>query len=326
MAVSTPVSKDDARALLEHYSLGSLCRLQGISAGIENTNYFLDTTQGRYVLTLFEVLTHEQLPFYIELMHYLARQGVPVPEPQRLNDGRLFTTLNGKPCAIVSRLAGQSVMAPTTLHCRLSGEVLADIHLRGRDFAHHQPNLRGLSWWRSTIPQVVQFVSPAQKQLLDTALNEQIQLSQQPDYALLPSGPAHCDCFRDNVLFDGTADQPTMGGVIDFYFAGCDHWLFDVAVTVNDWCIDHQNGQFDPALLAAWLGAYHAKRPFTEVEHKLWPAMLRAAALRFWVSRLYDYYCPRDAQILTPHDPTHFEMILKQRLHNPIPALGDFVD
>ena len=326
MAVFTPVSKADAQALLLRYDLGELVALEGISAGIENTNYFLDTTQGRFVLTLFEVLTHEQLPFYIELMHHLASQGLPVPSPQRLNNQQLITTLHEKPCVIVSRLHGQSITQPQLEHCVLSAKVLAEIHLKGQSFHPYQPNLRGLQWWQQTIPQVLPFLNQAQKKLIEHALAEQLNISQQPIYQQLPSGPAHCDLFRDNVLFAGSPDAPTMGGVIDFYFAGCDHWLFDVAVTVNDWCIDHQSGEFKEPLLKAWLRAYHAKRPFTNAENQLWPVMLRAAALRFWVSRLYDYYMPREAETLTPHDPRHFEMILHLRSTKDTPSLYSYLD
>src|SRR5690625_38815 len=326
MAVFTSVSKTDAQELLSRYHLGELVALEGISAGIENTNYFLDTTQGRYVLTLFEVLTLEQLPFYIELMHHLAHQGLPVPSPERLNNQELITTLHGKPCVIDSRLQGRSVENVHLAHCILSAEVLADIHLAGQNFNHHQPNLRGLEWWQTTIPELMPFLDAQQSQLIEQSLNEQIKISQSPAYQQLPSGPAHCDLFRDNVLFSGTPTQPVMGGVIDFYFAGCDRWLFDVAVTVNDWCIDHDTGAFDESLLRAWLRAYHAKRPFTAHENQLWPAMLRAAALRFWVSRLYDYHLPREAETLIPHDPRHFEMILARRSADDQPSLYSYLE
>ncbi|HLR29667.1 MAG TPA: homoserine kinase [Paenalcaligenes sp.] len=326
MAVFTPVSKADAQELLLRYNLGELVALEGISAGIENTNYFLDTTQGHYVLTLFEVLTLEQLPFYIELMHHLANEGLPVPSPQRLNNQQLITTLHNKPCVIVSRLQGRSVESVQPNHCVLSAQVLASIHLSGLNYKQYQPNLRGLDWWKRTIPQVHSFLDTKQSQLIEQSLEEQIKTSQLPAYQQLPSGPSHCDLFRDNVLFSGTNSHPTMGGVIDFYFAGCDHWLFDVAVTVNDWCIDHSNGEFDQSLLRAWVQAYHAKRPFTDTENQLWPVMLRAAALRFWVSRLYDYHLPREAETLIPHDPGHFEMILDLRSTENQPSLFSYLE
>jgi homoserine kinase type II len=137
------------------------------------------------------------------------------------------------------------------------------------------------------------------------------------DYHALQRGPVHADLFRDNVMFDGER----LTGFFDFYFAGCDSWLFDVAVTVNDWCIDLATGALDEARVRAMLDAYHAVRPFSAAEHSLWPALLRAAALRFWLSRLYDLHLPRAAQMLTPHDPTHFERILRTRIAVPAPEL-----
>jgi homoserine kinase type II len=321
MAVFTPVTDDDARTLLKRYDLGELVSLRGITAGIENSNFFINTTRGEYVLTLFEVLTQSQLPFYIELMNHLAQRGIPVPQPQTLTSGTRLTRWHDKPCAIVSKLAGGYEPAPGARHCRLAGATLARAHLAGHDFPLKQPNLRGLSWWVETAPKVDPFLRPDQQRLLQTALAEQIRVADSPDYAALPFGPTHCDLFRDNVLFAGTFDAPRMGGIIDFYFAGCDSWIFDVAVGINDWCIDRATGALDSALLQAWLNAYAEVRPFTGSERILWPAMLRAAALRFWLSRLFDFHLPRAAQTLTPHDPRHFEHILTQRSQTDAPLL-----
>ncbi|OZI25712.1 homoserine kinase [Bordetella genomosp. 7] len=321
MAVFTPVSDADARALLTRFELGELVSLRGITAGIENTNYFLATTRGEYVLTLFEVLTQEQLPFYIELMHHLASRGVPVPQPQTLLDGSRLTTLHGKPCAIVTRLPGGYEPAPGPTHCALAGATLARAHLAARDFPLQQPNLRGLAWWRETAPKVMPFLDAGQARLLALELELQQTAAATPAWQALPAGPAHCDLFRDNVLFAGTFETPQMGGIIDFYFAGCDTWLFDVAVSVNDWCIERDSGKFVPELVHAWLQAYAAVRPFTDDERQAWPTMLRGAALRFWISRLYDFFLPRPAQTLKPHDPRHFERVLQARHQPGLPAL-----
>lgn len=321
MAVFTPVSDDDARALLTSYSIGELVSLRGIAAGIENTNFFLTTTQGEFVLTIFEVLTAAQLPFYIELMHHLAKDGIPVPHPQTRSDGVRISNMHGKPCAIVSRLPGGYEPAPTTKHCALAGQTLARAHLAGMNFSIKQPNLRGLAWWEKTAPVVLPFLNSALQELLVKSLQEQRTLSTSKDWSDLPSGPAHCDLFRDNVLFSGTHESPQMGGLIDFYFAGCDTWIFDVAVCINDWCISRADGEIVPELAQAWLESYSKVRPFTPAESKVWPAMLRGAALRFWLSRLYDFYLPRPAQTLKPHDPTHFERVLIARTTGSIPAL-----
>jgi homoserine kinase type II len=325
MAVFTPVSDHDARTLLELYTLGELVSLRGITAGIENTNYFLSTTKGEYVLTLFEVLTAEQLPFYIELMAHAAERGVPVPHPQTLRDGSRLTTLHGKPCAIVTRLTGGYEPDPSPAHCAQAGATLAKLHLSAQDFSIRQPNLRGLEWWQSTAAHVLPFLDSAQSEMLRATLAEQAAFANTPLYAALPAGPAHCDMFRDNVLFDGTYENPRMGGIIDFYFAGCDTWLFDVAVSVNDWCIERETGALLPQRVEAMLSAYAAIRPFTPEEHEAWPMLLQAGALRFWISRLYDYFLPRPAQTLKPHDPRHFERILSLRRHVPAPNLPDSI-
>jgi len=267
------------------------------------------------------VLTAKQLPFYIELMHHLAQRGVPVPQPQTRLDGSRLSTVLQKPAAIVNRLPGGYEPAPSLAHCALAGQTLAQAHLAAKDFNLSQPNLRGLAWWEQTAPVVLPYLTPALAELLSNTLAEQRAMALTPDYKTLPFGPAHCDLFRDNVLFAGTHTKPQMGGLIDFYFAGCDTWLFDVAVCVNDWCIDLATGIVKPAYATAWLSAYASLRPFTAAEHRLWPSILRAAALRFWISRLYDFYLPRSAQTLKPHDPTHFERVLQQRTVGLIPDL-----
>jgi len=321
MAIFTPVDEADAQRLLAHYDLGELVSLHGIAAGIENTNYFLTTTRGEYVLTLFEVLTPVQLPFYLALMHHLAHRGIPVPSPQPLKDGARHTQFLGKPTAIVTRLPGRYTAAPSAAHCALIADMQARAHLAAQDFAPYQPNLRGLNWWQATIPQLLPFLSPSQTTLIQTVLDEQTRFAASDVYRALPHGAQHCDLFRDNVLFDESESQLRLGGIIDYYFAGCDAWLFDVAVAVNDWCVDLATGAFDMVRLRAWLAAYAAQRPFTDAERQAWPTLLQAAALRFWVSRLYDFHLPRAAQTLTPHDPTHFERILRARRHTPACAL-----
>lgn len=321
MAVFTQVSENDARSLLAEYALGDFRSLKGIAAGIENSNFFLTTSQGEYVLTVFEVLTSDQLPFYIELMNHLAEKTIPVPQPQTRLDGKRLSSLHGKPAAIVTKLQGSYEPKPGIRHCAIAGETLARAHLAGQDFAIAQPNLRGLPWWEQTAPTVLPFLTQPLTLLLKNTLTEQRLLAQTADYLSLPRGPAHCDLFRDNVLFAGTSESPQMGGFIDFYFAGVDTWIFDVAVSVNDWCIDHSSGIFQPELLDSWLTAYGRVRPFTEAERRVWPTILRGAALRFWISRLYDFYLPRPAQTLKPHDPGHFERILQQRTTGAITAL-----
>lgn len=321
MAVFTSVRDDDAKLLLASYQVGDFVALTGISAGIENTNYFLTTTEGEFVLTLFEVLTHQQLPFYVELSYWLAKSGLPTPLPQTRRDNTRISTLHHKPTIIVSKLPGQWVKEPTIVHCELAAQFMARAHLAAQNFPIKQPNLRGLDWWQKSAPLVTAFLSHDQQTLLMGVLSDQTALRDSGRLDKLPSGPAHCDYFRDNVLFAGTLDQPVLGGVIDFYFAGCDYWLFDMAVAVNDWCIDRSSGRLLTEKALAWLRSYHAIRPLTPRELELWPAMLQAAALRFWISRLFDFYRPRPAKTLKPHDPTHFERILRTRINERPPTI-----
>lgn len=314
MAVFTEVTPSQADSLMQSLNLGTLTELRGIEGGIENTNYFATTDQGEYVLTLFERLTQDQLPFYLYLMKHLAGQGIPVPDPAANRDGDILHTVSGKPAAVVNKLAGKSQLQPQVVHCAAVGDMLARMHLAGADYNRSQPNLRALPWWNETVPVVLPYLDEAQASLLRSELAYQNHIASGAAYAALPRGPVHADLFRDNVMFDG--DQLT--GFFDFYFAGVDTWLFDLAVCLNDWCIVHSNdatdGQDDPAKVAAFVAAYESVRPLTPAERDLLGAMRRAGALRFWLSRLWDWHLPREASMLKPHDPTHFERVLRHRL------------
>ena len=317
MAVFTSVALDDLSQWIKQFPLGRALALRGIASGIENSNFFLTTERGEFVLTIFENLSFEQLPFYLELMRHLAERSVPVPAPVANERGDLVVALHGKPAAIVSKLDGSSQMDPQPVHCAEVGTILARMHLAGQDFPLRQPNLRGLDWWIETVPKVLPHLDDDTAALLQAELDFQRTFAASQDYAALQTGPVHADLFRNNVMFVGER----LSGCFDFYFAGWDTWLFDIAVTVNDWCIDLDSGRLDPARAQALTRAYHAVRPFTDAEQAAWPAMLRAAALRFWLSRLYDLYRPRAAEMLTPHDPTHFERVLRERIAHPVPSL-----
>ena len=314
MAVFTEVSSEEARKLLRRLQLGELVALRGIEGGIENTNYFLTSEQGEFVLTLFERLTAEQLPFYLYLMKHLAHGGIPVPDPRADAHGDILHTVCGKPAAVVNKLRGKSQLAPQAAHCAAVGNMLARMHLAGRDFERRQPNLRGLPWWNDTVPLVLPHIGPEQAALLRAELAYQNHLAASAAYAALPRGPVHADLFRDNVMFDGEE----LTGFFDFYFAGVDTLLFDLAVCLNDWCIDLPTGQHDTDRAAQMVQAYQAVRPLTAAERELLPGMLRAGALRFWISRLWDFYLPREASMLKPHDPTHFERVLRGRIAQPV--------
>jgi homoserine kinase type II len=322
MAVYTEVAFAEAAALMKQVQCGVLTDLRGIQGGIENTNYFAtcehEGQKQEHVLTVFERLTFEQLPFYLHLMRHLAEQGIPVPKPAADERGEILHRVCDKPAAVVNRLAGRSELAPTPAHCAAVGAMLARMHLAGQSFDRRQPNLRGLAWWNETVPVVLPYLSPEQSQLLSAELAYQNHVARGSLYAALPQGPIHADLFRDNVMFEG--DELT--GFFDFYFAGCDTWLFDIAVCLNDWCIEHRSDEHDGQArndcTDAFLSAYQSVRPLTAAERQLMPALLRAGALRFWLSRLWDFHLPREASMLKPHDPTHFERVLRQRIaHAP---------
>jgi len=313
MAVYTQVTFDEASALIERLGIGTLTGIESCRGGIENTNYFADTTQGAWVLTLFERLTETELPFYLHLMKHLALHGIPVPDPQADASGAILHVLKGKPAAVVNRLPGHHHLAPDNAHAACVGRVLARMHQAGADFGLHQPNLRGLPWLAETIPIVVPFLDAERAALIQDELAYQQQVAGSAAHAALPRGVIHADLFRDNVMFEGD----TLTGLFDFYFAGIDTLLFDIAVCLNDWCIDLESGRLIDERASAFVAAYDAVRPLETTELRLMPALMRAAALRFWTSRLWDLHLPRDATVLTAHDPTHFERVLVQRRDAP---------
>ena len=314
MAVFTTVSREQCESLLSEFSLGKLVQLTPIESGIENTNYFLDTDQGRWVLTIFELLKTEQLSFYLELCEHLALKGCRVACPQRGRDGKLIHFVSQKPCSIANRLAGENVRNMGVPECRSMGALLAQMHLAAANFPLKQPNLRGLAWWEWAAPQIRPHVPAAISSAYDEEIAHQKALQESADYQALTVVACHCDLFRDNALIDkaGTP-QAHVAGVFDFYFAGCSPCLFDLAVCMNDWCTDMATGKFVPEKAQAFIEAYNQVRPLSDLEHRLWRELLRAAALRFWMSRLFDFYLPRSAALLKPHDPTEFERILADR-------------
>jgi homoserine kinase type II len=307
MSVFTTVTADDLRRWLRDYAVGELVELQGIPAGIENTNYFVTTTGGRYVLTLFEKLNARELPFYLNLMAHLAEHGVPSAHPVASRSGSYLGTLNGKPAALVARLEGRDIADPQSAQCATVGAVLARLHLTGQTYAATMDNPRGPKWWKAVLPEILPFLGPDEAALLQ----EEVRFQSLYRFSDLPRGVIHADLFRDNVLFAG--DRVT--GVIDFYFACTDVLLYDVAIAVNDWCIA-ADGTLDEARSRAFLDAYAALRPYTPIERGAWPVMLRAGALRFWVSRLYDFHLPRPGELTHAKDPGHFRRILELRIRD----------
>jgi len=301
MSVFTPVSPAEADAWLRGHDVGTLRSLKGILGGIDNTNLFVTTVGAdgmprRFVLTLFERIAPGDLPYCLGLMQHLSHAGLPVPQPIADRQGRLFSPLNGKPAALVMRLGGTDIAAPEARHCRQVGAWLARMHLAGRHFPLRRADPHGGGWRCATAAQVRPLLDAARRSLLDAALAEAATLC----LHALPRGPLHADLFRNNVLFQGNE----LSGVIDFYF-GCDGpWLYDLAICAIDWCVQPDR-RLEPSRLRALLDGYGAERPLREAETALWPALLRLAVLRFWLSRLHDRAFPRAAALNEALDPEH---------------------
>lgn len=305
MSVFTTVTPEQMQHWLKDYALGEFLDLQGIASGITNTNYFLTTSTGRYVLTLFEEHSAEELPYFLDLMTHLAERGIPCPHPVKNKHGQALGSLNGKPAALVSCLAGKSIDEPQPLHCAEIGSVLARMHIAGESFQADMRNLRCGEWRKATAAKVAPLLDDVNREMLQAQLGFEADV----DSSQLPHGVIHADLFRDNVLMDGDR----LGGLIDFYYACNDVLLYDVAIAVNDWCVNG-DGTLDQARVQALLAAYHAVRPLSEAEHQAWPGMLRIAAMRFWLSRLNDLHFPQAGELTHAKDPRYFERILRNSI------------
>lgn len=311
MSVFTKVSHAELGEFLKAYPVGELIGYQGIGEGVENTNYFVDTTDGRWVLTLFERLNEQDLPFFLGLMDHLAGRGYPSAMPARTRSGDNLTTLNGKPAALVRRLTGQSVLFPSIAQCQAVGRALGELHIAGLSFAGHADNTRGPDWRRTTAETLLPKIDAEQRALIESELAAQAAV----DWAALPQGVTHADLFRDNVLFV----EERLTGVIDFYYACNDSLAYDLAVTLNDWCTD-PDGRPNPARWQMMMLAYRGCRELSPAERAVWPLVLRAAAFRFYLSRLYDWTFPREGDVVHVKDPAQYRRILEwHRTQAPLP-------
>ncbi len=309
MSVFTTLTLDEVRAWLRDFTIGEVVDLRGIAAGITNTNYFVISQHSRYVLTIFEKNNLEELPYFVNLMTHLATSGIPCPTPIPDKNGVALHVLKGKPALIVSCLAGKDVATPNLEQVKQVALTLANMHVVSSSFKQTSHNQRGQDWFEQTAQKVLPKLNSSEQALLKKELKYQYEL----DTSHLPRGVIHGDLFRDNVLFDGDK----IGGFIDFYYACQDVLLYDVAIAVNEWCLHHNGadlGNIDTEKVDVFLSAYQRVRVFSAAEFDLWPALLRRAALRFWLSRLYDFYFPQMGEITHAKDPNHFKSILQARI------------
>ena len=304
MSVYTSVNIEELKIWLQDYALDNLTDYQGIKSGITNTNYFLMTAHDRFVLTLFEKNTIEDLPYFVDLMAHLAKNSFLCPKPIFKNNGTALSILKNKPALIVTCLKGKELNKPEVKHCKAVGASLAELHMKSANFTAQHQNTRDLNWIKKTAETLFSEL-PQDESLL---LREEILYQEKKNYKL-PKSTIHGDLFRDNVLF--LNDQ--VSGFIDFYYACTDYLILDVAIAVNDWCVNN-DGSFDEARLNAFLDAYKKIRSFNDDEDQAWNDILRLASLRFWVSRLNDFYHIEEGELTFIKGPDHFKKILKQRI------------
>lgn len=298
MSVYTTVGRAELIAWLRPFGAGELIDHTGIAAGMQNSNYFVSTGSGRFVLTLFEAINPAALDFYLRLQAHLADAGLPCPRPLVDSCGNLWRPLCGKPAALFTCLPGRAIEMPDAGQCRTVGTALARLHLAAANLAGAPANPCGAAWCRT----VGNRLSPVLDASAAALLVDELAFQSRLDRSALPQGVIHADLFRDNVLW---RDDGELGGLLDFYFAGVDAWLFDLAVVANDWC-------GDAGRLAALVDGYAGVRPLVAAERAAWPALRRAAALRFWLLRLDAKLRPRAGEVVTIKNPDDFRTLLEQ--------------
>ncbi|MBL4712084.1 MAG: homoserine kinase [Gammaproteobacteria bacterium] len=312
MSVYTTIEEDELKDFLANYEVGELDSYQGIRDGIENTNYFVNTTQQRFVLTIFERHSFTEMQYYLNLMHHLADNNVPSASPVADKQGNYLSHFADKPIALVERLDGGSIIETCVDHCAQLGTAMGKMHAAGLSFEGEQTNPRGPAWCQQTAAQVKNKLSADDSNLLDEEVRFQLdQLGNDRQLASLPRGVIHADLFRDNALWH----KDMFSGIIDFYYSCDDALLYDLAVTANDWCLN-QDLSLNKNKVNALLTNYNEHRALTTQEQTFWPTMLRAGALRFWLSRLYDKHFPRPGELVHTKNPDAFKTILSNRINN----------
>lgn len=317
MAVYTHVSDEDLQRFLENYELGLATSFKGIAEGVENSNYLLGTETGNFILTLYEKrVSAEELPFFLDLMAYLSDQGIPCPTPVIGRNGHSLGELCGRPAAIVTFLDGMSVHRPRASHCTEAGQAMASMHNAASDFGHSRANDLSVPGWRNLLSQCEEHADDAEAGLKEL-LAEEMSFLEQHWPADLPSGVVHADFFPDNVFFLGDK----LSGIIDFYFACNDFFAYDLAICLNAWCFE-RDGSFNATKAHKLTAGYNRVRPLEDREIQAMPILARGAALRFLLTRLYDWENQVEGAMVQPKDPV--EYIRKLRFHQRVKSPGEY--
>jgi homoserine kinase type II len=314
MAVYTDITDDELSALLADFDLGAPLAFKGIAEGVENSNFLLETEAGRFILTVYEKRVNAaDLPFFLNLMKWLAKHGYPSAEPMADREGRLIKTVRGKPCAIVEFLSGLSVRRPTVAHCREAGSGLAGLHLAAEGFPETRENDLGQSYWSPMFASLGDAAEGLKPGLAATIRSDLAMLEARWPKGL-PAGVVHADYFPDNVFFTGGK----FAGTIDFYFACTDALAYDIAIALNAWCFE-PDGSFNITAARALLAGYESLRPLSSAERAALPVLAHGAAMRFFLTRLHDWGATPAGALVKPKDPMEYER--KLAVHRSSPDL-----
>ena len=313
MSVFTPVTRRSLEPFLAGYDVGPLVNFHGISEGVENTNYFVDTRDGQFVLTLFERLDYEQLPYFLGLMDHLNQHGVPTPAPRRTRDGALSQPLLGKPAALVDRIPGIGVADASAQQCAAVGQALARLHTDGQGFDGHRPPDRSTDWWQTTARALHSHLAADERELLDDELAFQASVNR----SALPTGVIHADLFPDNAFFV----RHKLSAIIDFSFARNDLLAYDPAICLNARCFEADSA-FNVTKSRALTTAYNAVRPLEPAEIEALPVLCRGASLRFLLTRLHDWLRVPEGALVTPKDPRAY--LERLRFHRGVRRASEY--